>query len=351
MPERRFNRTDWPPSGPHRDLLELFDCLHAENGQRSLRELGTTMHLAYTRVHEIVRGSSLPVSDAQVRSLVHALRGPGSPETDAAVALAVDLYRQTLRARHLPAGPVGSTEDPIENRAPSWVRRVSRRHVVTAAIGALVLGATVALAAITTGSAPRSSPTVGAQQTILADGFDGTALRADLWNQPVRPDLVYVRDGVLDLVANTAGGAEVRTELVPRFSGEFTQISMVVSIPEVARAGGGGPALFLTETSGRTHRVVFAPGPGGLRIEALICSRARCNRYDDFDPPAQPVPFDIGERVPIRVVDSKRLRVYVRDHLVAEGPADGSKLAAFLFDVYGYDEDWRATVDDLTVTR
>jgi tetratricopeptide (TPR) repeat protein len=72
---RPIDRASWPTAGPHRDLLVRFDRVHRENGLRGLREIGKSMHLAYSRVSEILRGLACPSDASQVEALVKAMGG------------------------------------------------------------------------------------------------------------------------------------------------------------------------------------------------------------------------------------------------------------------------------------
>lgn len=99
VPPSRFNQTVWPADGPHRELLDFLDAVHRRHGCRSLRETGRAIHLSYTRVHDIVRGASLPVDETQVRALVVGLTGSGDPETEEIADHAVELFVKARRAR------------------------------------------------------------------------------------------------------------------------------------------------------------------------------------------------------------------------------------------------------------
>ena len=72
---RPIDRFSWPTAGPHRDLLVCFDRVHHENGLRGLREIGKSMHLAHSRVSEILRGLAYPSDASQVEALVKAMGG------------------------------------------------------------------------------------------------------------------------------------------------------------------------------------------------------------------------------------------------------------------------------------
>jgi hypothetical protein len=60
-------------SGVQRDWLAFCDQVHRENGLPSLRALGKEMHLAATRVGELLRGEGLPIGEVQARALLVAL--------------------------------------------------------------------------------------------------------------------------------------------------------------------------------------------------------------------------------------------------------------------------------------
>jgi hypothetical protein len=83
-----ISRDRWPPPGAQRDWLAHCDEVHRENGFSSLRALGKEMHLAATRVGELLRGEGLPVDEEQARALLAALGA-----TDGEIRKGVRLYR------------------------------------------------------------------------------------------------------------------------------------------------------------------------------------------------------------------------------------------------------------------
>ena len=99
------SRERWPATGAQRDWLAFCDNVHRENGLPSLRALGREMHVAATRVGELLRGEGLPVNEQQARALLTALGA-----TDGKIRQGVRLYLgaraerdRTARA----AGPPG----------------------------------------------------------------------------------------------------------------------------------------------------------------------------------------------------------------------------------------------------
>jgi len=373
MPPSRFNQTAWPDSGGHRDFLEFLNAVHRRHGCRSLREIGKAMHLSYTRVHDIVRGASLPVSENQTRSLVVALIGRADAETDQFTDHAAELFIMARRARDEqdsafePAARTGDaeagiaaepmSESPAATPKPPAVPARLVRRLRRGAVG-LVIGAVVVLAVVVTSWAatrqpsPTTAPTTST--VLLQDSFDAAGLDPNKWEAPTRADLIYARDGVLNFVvgpSDTKGGAEAR--LAPRSVHGFHQIAFVVGVPEYIKAGPGGASMTLTESDGKTHRVIFGPGTEGPIVAALVCSRPECHQYDDYDPPGQYVPFAPGEQVPVRVVQSDgQLQFYARDELIAQGPRGDSPLTSFTFELYGAKEEaWHITVGSLIVSQ
>lgn len=167
MPPSRFNRDAWPEDGPHRELLELLDGAHVDGGARSLRALGKDMHVAYTRVHAIVSGRSLPASDAQTRALVAALTNGAGDDLE---SRAVELYRSALRARlrasDEPIVPVNAEPPAAEDRdvpkAPVRHPRRARAALLPVAIAAAaVAGGALYFIPDTTSDGPEpASPAV-----------------------------------------------------------------------------------------------------------------------------------------------------------------------------------------------
>jgi hypothetical protein len=83
---RPVSRDRWPPPGAQRDWLAHCEEVHRGNGFPSLRALGKEMHLAATRVGELLRGEGLPVDEEQSRALLAAL-GAADGETRKGVRL------------------------------------------------------------------------------------------------------------------------------------------------------------------------------------------------------------------------------------------------------------------------
>lgn len=147
MPPSRFNRTSWPDDGPHREFLEFLDAVHRRHGCRSLRDIGRAMHLSYTRVHDIVRGVSLPVDEAQVRALVTGLTGTADSEAEETATHATELFVKARRARdeadparsdagaEVVASPAPAADPPAPRPGP----RPARRTLVALAVGAVLL--------------------------------------------------------------------------------------------------------------------------------------------------------------------------------------------------------------------
>lgn len=350
MPSSRINRAGWPVSGPHRDLLELLDQVHLDHGCKSLRTIGQAMHLSYTRVRDILCGGSLPVSEQQTRDLVLAMSA-GSADP-AEVASATDLFVGARRARdargtepsRLPHAEPEATPPPVSTVPPARLRWVIPTAVALAVATTAVL--------LWNGLERTGRAVEGTNQVLLSDGFDGDRLDPAKWALPSRPDLINVRDGALHMAvgaSDTANG--VQAVLRPAVQQPFHEISFVTAVETVTTAGPGGPAITLTEASGRTHKIAFGPSAGGPEIAVLVCSTTDCAQYDDFDPPAQFTPFTVGELVPIRVVQSgSRLQFYVRDRIVAQGPENSPPLVGFSIDLYGADEEaWDVLIDSVTV--
>lgn len=147
MAGNRFNTSGWPAGGPHRALLDLLDEVHRQHGLRSLRAIGASMNLSYTRVHEIVRGASLPADEQQTRQLVHALAGRPAPELD---VLAERAVKHLLAARAV-AAPPPAPPDPVppDGSGPNGSAPDAGRPVRQALIG---LGLVVVLAAAALGA-------------------------------------------------------------------------------------------------------------------------------------------------------------------------------------------------------
>lgn len=360
MPPSKFNRTAWPESGAHRDLLEHLDALHRRHGCRSLRGIGREMHLSYTRVYDVVRGTSLPVSEVQVRDLVLALVGRRDAESERTAADAADLYVKARRERDerpvesspegsvtaVPPGAALAAPDPVVDRVEP-PHRLRRPTTLAALVATLLAGTAIAVWTLGAGRSDATPP--AALQ--VTENFDGE-LDARTWVRPDRPDLVHVGGGTLHFTADaedTADGVEAR--LAPRASGPFRRVAFTAAVPSYDRAGPGGVSLVLSEPSGRTHRVSFGPSAPGLEVAVLVCSQDHCAEYEDYDPPSHFVPFEVGEEVPIEVVlDGDRLRFTVREEVVAETPLD-TALTAFSFDLYGAEEEaWHITVDSLRVS-
>lgn len=140
MAGNRFNTSGWPAGGPHRALLDLLDEVHRRHGLRSLRAIGASMNLSYTRVHEIVRGASLPADEQQTRRLVHALAGRPTPELDVLAERAVE---HLLAARAV-AAPPPAPPDPPAPEPPEAGRTVRRALIglgLIVALGVAALGA------------------------------------------------------------------------------------------------------------------------------------------------------------------------------------------------------------------
>lgn len=94
---RPIDRTGWPPSGPHRALLELVARVHEDNGLKSLRDIAAGMNLtSRSRVSGLLRGveGGLPVDEDQLERLVRALGGG-----DDDVTQAVPMYRAARAQR------------------------------------------------------------------------------------------------------------------------------------------------------------------------------------------------------------------------------------------------------------
>lgn len=362
MPGARFNREHWPAEGPHRALLEVLDAVHVRRGMRSLRVIGRDMNLAYTQVHKIVRGVALPVDERQVRDLVRAVAGRCDVEDAtraddavehwfAAVASAAATSLGSGESTHPPDNasvPVTSTDDVRP-------RSSGRRALAVGATGiALAVGAAfvVALREVPSTQSSRGAPVAG-EAVVLADDFETDEIDPVTWNGVERPDVVSARDGALHFVVDsddTANG--LHTQFAPRGTGPFTEVSFVAAVPHYDQAGPGGIALIVTEANGRNHRILFGPSSGGPETAVLFCDKAFCSQFDDYIPPAEFIPFDVGEHVPIRLVATgRRLHTYVRDRLVAQSPPVEGPLASLVFDVYGADhEAWEITIDDLSVT-
>ncbi|MFD5548755.1 hypothetical protein ACFWJQ_18770 [Streptomyces goshikiensis] len=87
------NRSQWPDTGPIRQLLLFLDKLRENNGREGLRGIAERMHLSPTAVNELLRGLRLPSDKAQLSSLVRALGG-GPDE----VTKGLELYRKAQTA-------------------------------------------------------------------------------------------------------------------------------------------------------------------------------------------------------------------------------------------------------------
>ncbi|RZT87869.1 hypothetical protein EV383_4801 [Pseudonocardia sediminis] len=474
MPPSRFNRTAWPEAGAHREMLEFLDAVHRRFGTRSLREVGRSMHLSYSRVHDIVRGISLPVSEDQVRSLVFALVGSHDAEAELVAAQAAELFVKARRARDeegvsmvLPQPPtapaadadpgvtavaegngapevvttdaatsnvttdaatsnVATPDGPTSNgAAPDAVtsddasptagppdvaapdidtsdvadpaaetddagavgspvgrgRVVAHRGLLADAptndevvpgpgagrprrrwgVAALAAVVVVAVTVVATYLLVPSSPERRTGSVVLQDSFSGTELDPQRWLPPTRADLIYPLGGALHFVVgptDSADGAESRLE--PRSMDGFRQISFVVATARATKQGPGGAGLTLRLADGKKHRLVWGPGEQGSLVAALVCSRAVCNNYDDFDPPGSYVltrpgngSTDRGEEVPVRIVQvvDGTVQFFVRGQLVAQGPPGDAPLQTFSWDLYGAkSEAWDLTVNSLIVT-
>ncbi|MGD9988025.1 hypothetical protein [Pseudonocardia sp.] len=306
-----------------------------------------------------------------MRSLVAGITGRDDERTSGIADEAVALYAVARRARDdaptppEPATPdtgppVDPAPDPPADTEPATPRRSSWRgwNVAAAAVVAVATVATL-WAALPPGAGTRAGASDTPPPITLIDNFDADRLDLDKWLPPTRGDLIYQRDGVLNLqvrAADTEVAAEARIE--PRMQGTFRSISFVVAMPEVTTPGPGGPSLTLHETDGRIHKVVFGAGTddrGTVQsiVAGLFCTRpgADCHQYDDFDPPGEYARIGPGERVPVRVVHSGgQVQLYVRDELLAQGPPGDAPFARFTFDVYGTkSEEWRAEVDSVRV--
>ncbi len=364
MPGEPINRADWPTQGPHRELLELLDGLHRRSGLPSSREISKRLHVSHTRVHSLLRGKALPVDAGQVEALVAAL-DPSSISDDAP-RRAVTLYYATKAAHADPDGSGGqaagdealiaaspaSTPDinvPVQSSG-----RPAQAHALVVASVVLTLVAVVgvgvlsipALWRLTDAQAPTD------RQVLLAEEFAGTRLDPVVWNTPARPDIVGVDNDRLTFrvdPADTAAG--LHTELLPRDSVPFDEVSLIVSVPEYRQAGPGGVALIVIEANGRNHRLMFSPSEGGPEVAALVCAQSACAEYDDYMPPAEYLPFEVGEQVPLRIVSTpSSIQFYARDRLIGQSTAPAGPLASLLFDVYGADsEAWTITADRLVV--
>jgi WD40 repeat protein len=73
-PSRRTNQDRWPPSGPHRRLLEHLDKVRENEGRRTYAEIATAAHLAQSRISEFLTGSAMP-SETNVEQVVRAMGG------------------------------------------------------------------------------------------------------------------------------------------------------------------------------------------------------------------------------------------------------------------------------------
>lgn len=368
MPSKGFNRAAWPADGAHRALLEFLDDLHRDHGRRSLRAIGQAMHLSHSRVHDLVRGLWLPVDEEQLRALVAGIVGRDDERTSGLADEGVELYAAARRERDGVA-PVTAQDEATPEPAlaahpvddpPARPAGGGWRAWNIAAAGVVAVATIVALwGALPPDAGVRDGSTDAAPPITLIDDFDADRLDPDKWLPPTRGDLIYQRDGVLNLqvrAADTEVAAEARLE--PRVQGTFRSIAFVVAMPEVTRAGPGGPSLTLREADGRIHKVVFGAGTdarGTVQsiVAGLFCFRpgADCHQYDDFDPPGEYARIEPGERVPVRVVQSGgQVQLYVRDELLAQGPRGDAPFAGFTFDVYGTkSEEWRAAVDSVRV--
>ena len=115
-----INRQDWPPTGPHRALLDFFDQIHREHGCKSFDRLSTDMGrvsrapgLAASRIHAILRGRSLPTSAEQTRLIVLAMIGNDEPPAAAEAGKAARLFVEAEQA-HRDAQLVSAAADPPE---------------------------------------------------------------------------------------------------------------------------------------------------------------------------------------------------------------------------------------------
>jgi hypothetical protein len=154
------------------------------------------MHLLYARVHAIVRGVSLPVSEDQTRSLVLAVTGRDDEESAAIADEAAELFVKARRARDEQEPAVPESTD-AEVAAPPTAPPHPRRHrtVLAVAIGAVV----VLVVAVGAWALTRSSSAAAneADGIVLQDTFDGTQLHPTKWTPPTRGDLIFARDGNL----------------------------------------------------------------------------------------------------------------------------------------------------------
>lgn len=349
------------------------------------------MLLSFTRVGEILRGKSLPVSEKQTQDLLKAMIGQADSVPEELIARAAELFARAQRWKNQQVGLIAVT-DPSAGTSAASIRlddgpepagapdslapalRPRRRLLATAAVAGAALASVVGVTTIALGSADSSGAASTSQPTsvtgttpevdaeviappavLLTDNFDGDQLDANRWVPPKRNDLIYAGQGVLNFAAepqDTRNGVEAR--LTPKLAEPFREISFTMSVPSFGKSGPGGPDLSIEQASGRNHKVFFGPSSGNLVVGALICSKERCNQYDDFDPPLEEIKFVPGELVPIRVVDNgSRLQFFVKDQLVEEGPTDDrSALTKFSFDLYGANEEsWHVTVDSLQVIR
>lgn len=364
MPGEPINRADWPTQGPHRELLELLDELHRQSGLQSSREISKRLHVSHTRVHSLLRGKSLPVDADQVQVLVGALTRAPDPD-EALTRRAVELYyaAKAANADMDDAGPRweadktspadGSQLALATSSAGQATGRLARPQAL--AVAGVVLAAVIGVAAW---SLPELQQLTGVgspatRQVVLNEEFAGAELDPVIWNTPARADIIGVNDGRLTFrvdPADTAPG--LHTELLPRDSVPFDEVSLVVSVPEYRQAGPGGVALIVIEAGGRNHRLMFSPSEGGPEVAALVCAQTACAEYEDYVPPAEYLPFEVGEQVPLRIVSTpSSIQFYARDRLIGQSAAPADPFASLLFDIYGADgEAWTITVDRLVVT-
>lgn len=217
-------------------------------------------------------------------------------------------------------------------------------------------GAELAPPADATTSPPPASesasavPTTG---TLFADPFDGERLDDTKWHSPDRPDLVHQGQGGLNL-AVTAADTErgVEAGLTPKYSGPFRELTFTMTVPSFGESGPGGPAVVISQASGRNHELAFGPSNGQLQAVALVCPRPSCAGYDEFMEPATNVSFARGEIVPARIVQTDGIiQFFVRDELVGESAADDTTpMSGFRIELYGADgESWHVVLDSLRV--